>query len=74
VSELFAHNDVELFDLAKDPEELHNLALEPQRNADTIARMNDQLNALVAEEIGTDDGSYLPLSGLGGWNLQVAIE
>jgi hypothetical protein len=43
-------------------------------NADIIARMNDELNAQVAGEIGTDDGSYLPLSGFGGWNLQVAIE
>ena len=33
-----------------------------------------KLNALVANEIGVDDGGYLPLSGLGGWNLQVAIE
>ena len=63
-----------LFDLKNDPEEMHNLAVAPERYADVITAMNDKLNALIKDEIGTDDGSYLPLSGLGGWNLQVAVE
>jgi arylsulfatase A-like enzyme len=72
--ELLANNDIELFDLQSDPEEMHNLAVAPQRHADVIMAMNDKLNALIRDEIGTDDGSYLPLSGFGGWHLQVAVE
>jgi len=31
--QLLGHDDIELFDLVNDPEELHNLAIEPKLNA-----------------------------------------
>ena len=38
LEEIFANNDVQLFDLQSDPDEMHNLALEPQKNRETILR------------------------------------
>ena len=79
-AELFAYNDVELFDLENDPHEMTNLALgadalDPTSEmARLIDDLNTQLNALISDEIGTDDGSYLPLSGFAGWDLRLAVE
>jgi len=50
---------VQLFDLQADPEEVHNLALEPQKYGDTILRMNKLLNELIAAEVGVNDGQFL---------------
>lgn len=74
MEELLRYNDIELFDLRNDPEEMHNLAADIRRNGDTVLGMNDKLNRLIEDEIGVDDGSFLPLSGMGGWNLQIAVE
>ncbi len=60
LDELFAHNDVQLFDLKADPDELTNLALEPEKNRETLERMNRLLNELMAKEVGVNDGSFLP--------------
>ncbi len=62
IDEIFAHNDVQLFDLKNDPDEMHNLALEPERNKEVILRMNAVLNELIAAEVGENDGSFLPES------------
>src|SRR5262249_28835208 len=51
LEEILKNNDVQLFDLQSDPEEMHNLALEPEKNRDTIVRMNELLNDLIAKEI-----------------------
>ena len=56
LDELFEHNDVQLFDLAADPEELSNLAADPEKNGDLILQMNDLLNETIAREIGEDKG------------------
>jgi hypothetical protein len=41
-----------------------NLALEPEKNRDTIMRMNELLNDLIAKEIGVNDGRFLaPIIG-----------
>ncbi len=40
IDELFALNDVELYDLQNDPHEMNNLALDPKKNADVIMMMN----------------------------------
>jgi arylsulfatase len=50
LEELFKNNDVQLFDLASDPEEIHNLAVEPDRNRATLLRMNSLLNELMARK------------------------
>lgn len=66
---LLDNNDVELFDIVNDPDENHNLATEPERYRDLIIKMNDKLNQLIADELGVDDGSYMPLFDGGHWNL-----
>jgi arylsulfatase len=60
LKEIFEWNDVELFDLENDPDEVHNLAVHAEENKDTILRMNALLNKLIAEEVGKNDGSFLP--------------
>lgn len=50
---------MQLFDLHNDPHETHNLALEPQKNRETILRMNGLLNELIATEVGVNDGTFL---------------
>ncbi len=54
---LYANNDVQLFDLEKDPDELVNLAADQNTNAALIMELNNQLNTLITAEIGVDDGS-----------------
>ena len=54
LEDLLANNDVQLFDLESDPEEMRNLALEPEKNRTLILRMNALLNDLTAKEIGDD--------------------
>jgi len=56
LEELLAANDIELYDLEKDPEERVNLAADPETNAGLILDLNAQLNALIEKEIGMDDG------------------
>lgn len=70
VDELLAQNDVELYDLDTDPHELKNLALDPETHAELLAKLNAHLNRMIAEEVGVDDGSMLPLSALMSWNLE----
>jgi arylsulfatase len=60
LNEIFQYNDVQLFDLQDDPNEMNNLALDPEKNKDTLLRMNALLNDLMAKEVGTNDGSFLP--------------
>lgn len=58
--DLFAYNDVELFDLQKDPSEMQNLALDPQKNKALILAMNTKLETAIREEIGSDNGREMP--------------
>jgi arylsulfatase len=62
LDQLFKHNDVQVFDLKNDPEEVRNLALDRQKHADTILRLNGLLNELMAREVGVNDGRFLPAS------------
>jgi len=56
VEELFENNDVALYDLKMDPEEMNNLADQgnPDYNEELLEIMNDKLNALIDAEIGED--------------------
>ena len=60
LEEILNNNDVQLFDLQNDPDEMHNLTLEPEKNQATILRMNGLLNELMAKEVGFNDGRFLP--------------
>ncbi len=59
-SSLCKHNDVQVFDLKEDPDEMRNLALEPEKHQALILRLNGLLNEYVAREIGVNDGGFLP--------------
>ena len=59
LEEILRNNDVQLFDLQDDPEEMRNLALDPDKNQATILRMNELLNDLIAKEVGVNDGRFL---------------
>jgi arylsulfatase len=62
VEQLLADNDVALYDLWLDPEEMDNLANpeNPKYSADLLSAMNDKLNALIEEEIGDDKAMFTP--------------
>ena len=58
--ELVGNNDLELFDLEIDPDEMVNLAVDTDVNRELILRQNELLNRLIAREVGDNDGSFLP--------------
>jgi arylsulfatase A-like enzyme len=61
MEELRAKNDLEVYDLQADPDEMTNLALDPKKNGDLIVALNQATNDRIADEVGVDDGSFLPL-------------
>jgi arylsulfatase len=60
LKEIFGNNDVQLFDLESDPDEVRNLAVEPEKNRETVLKMNKLLNDMMAREVGVNDGRFLP--------------
>lgn len=58
--QLLAYNDLELYDTQADPDEIINLAAEPERHKALILRLNAMTNALVAREVGEDRGGEYP--------------
>ena len=60
LEELFANNDVELYDQETDPHEMRNLAFDRRENGDLLLAMNAKLNALIEAEVGEDVGQMLP--------------
>lgn len=60
VDDLYAHNDVELFDLAEDPHEANNLGARKGDNEALVMRMNGKLADAIREEIRVDDGREMP--------------
>ncbi len=57
---LVAHNDLELYDTSDDPNEIANLAHRPDAHKARILELNEKVNALIAAEVGTDDGAMYP--------------
>lgn len=70
---LYAHNDLELFDIEADPLERANLALDRRRYQQLIEEMNAKLNVLIEREVGEDLGQMLPDNIPGGWVLTGAV-
>jgi hypothetical protein len=64
---LLRMNDVELFDLQSDPNELGNLAIDSKKHGDLLESMNAKLNARLDTEVGEDVGQMLPRNVDGGW-------
>jgi len=62
VEELFANNDVALYDLKMDPEEMNNLADpdHPDYDEKLLKTMNEKLNTLIETEIGEDKLIFEP--------------
>jgi arylsulfatase len=60
LNDLFANNDVQLFDLKEDPDEMDNLAMDREKNKALLERMNKLLNTLMAGEVGINNGAFLP--------------
>jgi arylsulfatase len=71
---LFKLNDVELFDLAQDPNEVTNLAFDRVRHGELLLAMNDKLNKLIDAEVGEDVGQMLPGGVDGGWVATDAVK
>ena len=73
LEELFANNDVELFDLEADPHEMVNLATDRKANGELLVAMNEKLNALIESEVGEDAGQMLPGGNDANWRLDPSI-
>jgi len=69
IDELYKWNDVELFDLNTDREEMVNLGADSTKNRDLIVTMNAKLEGLIGAEIGVDDGRELPNIPLVTWTI-----
>jgi hypothetical protein len=61
---LFKVNDVERYDLERDPLELDNLAADRDRHADLLEAMNAKLNALIEKEVGKISGRCCPAASM----------
>ena len=60
MEQVFEYNDVELYDLQEDPNEMKNLAVDVKANGDLLLAMNQKLTDTIDAEVGEDDGSFLP--------------
>ena len=61
MEELSARNDLELFDLEPDPDEMANVALDDRgRPGELCGELNRLLSSLIETEIGEDDGAWMP--------------
>lgn len=70
IEDLTSRNDLELFDLHTDPDEAMNLAEDPVAAAPDILRMNALMNRLLDDEVGVDDGSFLPTGSQKPWEVE----
>ena len=57
---LTRRNQLELYDTQTDPNELHNLAAQPETHKDLLLSLSTRTNALVALEVGNDTGTEFP--------------
>lgn len=74
LEDIFKLNDVELFDLEKDPLEIDNLAMDRKKNGGLLEAMNAKLNKLLEREVGEDVGQMLPGGVDAGWVATDAVK
>jgi arylsulfatase len=60
MEDLVKVNDLELYDLESDPHEMNNLAVDSKSNGDLLLAMSNTLNRAIEDEVGEDDGRFLP--------------
>ena len=73
VEALLELNDVELYDVERDPLEMNNLAVDAVGNRELLDELNAKLNALIDVEVGEDVGQMLPGNVDGGWVVTNAV-
>ena len=73
IEQLFANNDVELFDVKSDPLEMKNLARDQNKHGELLVAMNAKLNALIEAEVGEDIGQMLPGGENANWQLDPGL-
>jgi arylsulfatase len=73
MEQLFANNDLELFDVSNDPLEMNNLAVNKRQYGEIIEMMNGKLNLLIEREVGDDVGQMLPSVEGTDWKLPPSI-
>jgi arylsulfatase len=69
LEELLRFNDVELYDLQTDPNEMNNLAVKGGQSRELVMAMNEKLNRLIDAEVGEDRGQMLPGGIDAGWEV-----
>lgn len=70
LDEIYAYNDLELYDRQNDPNELTNLAADRANNGELVLAMSAKLESIIRAEIGVDDGRELPETDGIDWTLQ----
>jgi len=73
MEQLFANNDLELFDVSNDSLEMNNLAVNKGQYGEIIEMMNGKLNLLIEQEVGDDVGQMLPSIEGTDWTLPPSI-
>jgi len=69
LEQINAFNDVELYDVQKDPLETNNLAAGDEPDTELILAMNEKLNRLIDNEVGEDRGAIMPGGIEAGWEV-----
>ena len=69
LEQLYAVNDVELYDRESDPYEMTNLAAQRGAARELVLAMNEKLNRLIDAEVGEDRGQMLPGGIEAGWEV-----
>jgi len=70
---LVLNNDLEIYDLKNDLDEINNLALDAKKHGDLILALNQMTNERIAQEVGVDNGAFMPIRN-GKWYFPPSSE